>query len=238
MKPLEDIINALDADTLAGLTEHLQSFVNAARVKRIDGILANRTRHLTAVLENIYQSHNASAVIRSCECFGVQDMHVIESSNRFQPNKSIVQGAAKWVTLRRYKSSKATTDCLQGLKDAGYRIAAMSPGPGSIPIADLPVDAPLALCFGSEEPGLSDTAKGLADFSTAIPMQGFTQSLNLSVSAGIALEHLGARLRRSRPHREWRLTQAERERLRALWLVRSTPGGRNIIEEFDWRGGR
>lgn len=235
MKPLEDIINALDADTLAGLTEHLLSIVNAGRVERIDGILANRTRRLTVALENIYQSHNASAVVRSCECFGVQDMHVIESSNRFQPNKSIVQGAAKWVTLYRRRGPDATTECLQDLRDAGYRIAAMSPEPGSIPIADLPVDAPLALCFGSEEPGLSEIAKELADFSAAIPMQGFTQSLNLSVSAGIALEHLGTRLRRSRPRREWGLIQAERERLRTLWLARSTPGGRNIIDQFVTR---
>lgn len=238
MKPLEDIINALDADALAGLTDQLTTVVNPERVERIDGVLANRTRHLTVALENIYQTHNASAVVRNCECLGVQDMHVVESVNRFQPHKSIVQGAAKWVTLRRYRGANATVDCLQGLKDAGYRIAAMSPERGGVPFADLPVDAPLALCFGSEEPGLSETAKALADFSTVIPMQGFTQSLNLSVSAGIALEQLGTRLRGSRPRREWQLTEGERKRLRALWLARSTPGGPGIIDRFLARAPR
>lgn len=230
MKPLEEIINGLDPDALAELTGHLLTIVNAGRVERIDSTLANRTRHITVVLENIYQSHNASAVVRSCECFGFQDLHVIESSNRFEPNKNIVQGAAKWVTMHRYRGSNATTRCLQGLRDAGYRVAAMSPEPGSVPVADLPVGRPLALCFGSEEPGLSDEARALADFTTAIPMQGFTRSLNLSVSAGVALERLGARLRGA--HTEWGLPRAERQRLRALWLAQSTPAGRSIVDRF------
>lgn len=230
MRPLEDIINGLDPDTLDGLTGHLLTIVNAQRTQRIDAVLANRTRQLTVVLENIYQSHNASAVVRSCECFGIQDLHAIESDHRFEPNKSIVQGAAKWVTLHRYRGANATATCLQGLKDSGYRIAALSPEPGSTPVAELAVDQPLALCLGSEEPGLSETARTLADIAVAIPMQGFTQSLNLSVTAGIALEQLGARLRRS--HRAWGLTRAELERLRTLWLARSTPAGRGIVEQY------
>ncbi|HSH41375.1 MAG TPA: RNA methyltransferase [Arenicellales bacterium] len=230
MRPLEDIINALDADALQGLTDHLLGIVNGSRVERIDAILDQRTRHLTVALENIYQPHNASAVVRSCECFGIQDLHVIESQNRFQPNKSIVQGAAKWVTLRRFRGAGATADCLQGLKRAGYRIAAMSPAPGSVPIAELPVERPLVLCIGAEEPGLSREALSLADVEARIPMQGFTRSLNLSVSAGIALEQLGARLRGSRD--DWGLPAGERRRLRALWLARSTAGGRGIVARY------
>lgn len=230
MRPLERIINDLAPEVLTGLTGHLLAIVNPGRVARIDIVLDRRTRHLTVALENIYQSHNASAVVRSCECFGIQDLHVIESLNRFEPNRNIVQGASKWVTLRRYRGSDATATCLQALKDGGYRIAAMSPEPESIPIAELPVDTPLALCFGSEEPGLSDTARSLADFSVAVPMQGFTQSLNLSVSAGIALEQIGRRLRHSQ--RGWGLSQEERHRLRTLWLAQSTQGGRHIVDQY------
>lgn len=230
MKALEDIINGLDRDALAGLTGHLLSFVNAGRVERIDAVLATRTRRLAVALENIYQSHNASAVVRSCECFGVQDLHVIESANRFEPSRNIVQGAAKWVTLHRYRGPAAATDCLQGLKDQGYRIAAMSPDTGAIPVHDLPVDEPLVLCFGSEEPGLSERARALADITAAIPMQGFTRSLNLSVSAGIALEPLARRVRRGGAG--WALAPAERERLRALWLARSTSAGRSIVDRY------
>jgi len=228
MRPLEEIINALDPEELSGLTGHLLSIVNPDRVNRIDTVLDHRTRHLTVVLEDIYQTHNASAVVRSCECFGIQDLHVVESANRFQPNKSIVQGAAKWVTVRRYRNGDATARCLRGLKEAGYRIAAMDPAPDSVPIDELEVDAPLALCFGSEEPGLSDTARALAEVSVAVPMAGFTQSLNLSVCAGIALENLGNRLRRGASN--WGLHQAERDRLRAFWLAGSTPAGRQIVD--------
>lgn len=230
MRPLEEIINALQPDALAGLTDHLLSIVNAGRARRIDTILANRTNRITVALENIYQSHNASAVVRSCECFGIQNIHIMESSNPFEPSKSVVQGAAKWVTLHRYRDRGATTSCLRALKQAGYRIAAMSPEPDSVPIAELSVDRPVALCFGSEEPGLSRTARDLADVSVVIPMQGFTRSLNLSVSAGIALEQLGSRLRSSGTG--WGLAQAERERLRALWLARSTPAGRSITDRY------
>ncbi len=230
MRPLEDIINGLPSEALQGLTRHLLAIVNAQRAERIDEVLANRTRHLTVVLENLYRSHNASAVVRSCECFGIQDLHAIESDNLFQPNKSVVQGAAKWVTLHRHRGPDATTACLQGLKDSGYRIAAMNPAPDSTPIAELSVEQPLALCLGSEEPGLSETALALADVAVAIPMQGFTRSLNLSVSAGIALEQLGARLRRTRA--DWGLPRAGQERLRALWLARSTPAGRGIVERY------
>ncbi|MDZ7839708.1 MAG: RNA methyltransferase [Gammaproteobacteria bacterium] len=230
MRPLERIINDLEPEVLTELTGHLLTIVNPGRVARIDTVLDSRTRHLTVALENIYQSHNASAVIRSCECFGIQDLHVIESANHFEPNRNIVQGASKWVTLRRYRGANATAACLQGLKDGGYRIAAMCPEAASIPIAELPVDTPLALCFGSEEPGLSGTALSLADFSVAVPMQGFTQSLNLSVSAGIALEQLGRRLRQSQCG--WGLAPEERHRLRTLWLAQSTPGGRHIVDRY------
>jgi len=235
MRPLEEIINALEADALQGLTDHLLAMITAERAARIEAVLASRTRHLTVVLEDIYQSHNASAAVRSCECFGIQDLHVIESANRFRPNKSIVQGAAKWVSLNRYKGTDATARCLRALKDAGYRVAAMSPEPDSIPIGALPVDEPLALCFGSEEPGLSRTARELADVAAAIPMQGFTHSLNLSVCAGIALEQLGGRLRTTRPG--WELPPADRDRLRALWLARSTAAGRGVVDRYLTRRG-
>lgn len=230
MRPLEAIINALEADVLEGLTGHLLTIVNSARAARIDSVLDSRTRYLTVVLENIYQTHNASAVVRSCECLGVQDIHAIESSNPFQPNKSIVQGAAKWLTLHRYRGDDSTTRCLESLKNAGYTIAAMSPEPDGLPVGELSVDAPLALCFGSEEPGLSAEARQLADVATWIPMHGFTQSLNLSVSAGIALAQLSARLYAGRA--PWQLPEADRRRLRALWLARSIPAGRRIVERY------
>lgn len=230
MKPLDEVIDALDETTLHALAGHLASFVTPERLAAIDRALANRTRHITVVLEDIYQMHNASAVVRSCECFGMQDLHVIEAGNRFEVNKSIVQGAAKWVTIRRHRGPAPTRRCLEGLKEDGYRIVAMNPEPDSLPIDELPLERPLALCFGSEEPGLSRQALDLADMTATIPMQGFTRSLNLSVSAGITLRHLGTRLRRSGG--EWNLDTGRRNRLRALWLARSISAGRHIVARY------
>lgn len=228
MKALEEVIHELDAGSLDALTEHLLTMVNAGRARRIDEVLARRTRYLTVVLEDIYQTHNANAVVRSCECFGVQDIHVIESTNPFNIHSSIVQGSAKWITMKRFRGNRATEDCLSALKRSGYRVAAMDPGPDSVPIDELPVDQPVALCFGSEEPGLTDQAREMADVSVAIPMQGFTRSLNLSVSAGIALHTLDTRIRA--PAGAWRLSSRETAELKALWLARSLSSGRQIVQ--------
>jgi len=228
MKALEKLIRDLDAAELNTLVEHLLSIVNPGRAERINDILTRRTRYLTVVLEDIYRTHNASAVMRSCECFGVQDIHVIESSNPFHVHGDIVQGSAKWITLNRYRGNDATRDCLSGLKRAGYRLVAMDPRPGSTPLEALDVDRPIALCFGSEEPGLSAMARDMADATVAIPMQGFTQSLNLSVSAGIALHALDGRIRRAGV--PWPLSNREAEELRALWLARSLSAGHWIVQ--------
>jgi len=227
MKTLEAVIHELDPGALSDLTGHLLTMVNAGRARRIEEILAHRTRYLTVVLEDIYQSHNANAVIRSCECFGIQDIHVIEATNPFSVHSSIVQGSAKWITMQRYRGGDATGDCLASLQQSGYRLAAMDPQPGSLPLDELPVDRPVALCFGSEEPGLSGRARQMADVSVAIPMQGFTRSLNLSVSAGIALHALDTRIRR--PGIAWCLTGRETDELRALWLARSLSAGARIV---------
>jgi len=227
MRRLEHIINTLDKHRLAGLQAHLLEFVNANRVALIDRVLDQRTRFLTVALENVYQSHNASAVVRSCECFGVQDVHVLECGNRFEPAGSVAQGAARWVTVHRHRGPDATSDGLQALKDSGYRLVAMSPAPGCTPLEDLPVEAPLALCIGSEEPGLSKQAVAMADLSATVPMHGFTRSLNLSVTTAIALERLSSRVRRSRV--DWGLDPVEREYLRTLWLARSTAAGHRIV---------
>jgi len=230
MKPLEQVIDALDEAALVGLTEYLESFVTQERLTRIDRALGARTRRITVVLEDLYRMHNASAVVRSCECFGIQEIHVVESDNVFEVNRSIVQGAAKWVTVRRHPGRDGIRRCLSSLKKEGYLVAAMSPRPGGTPVERLCLERPLALCFGSEEPGLSQQAMDMADVTATIPMQGFTQSLNLSVSAGIALYLLGERLRGS--DLNWRIDGERYRRLRALWLARSINAGRQIVGRY------
>lgn len=230
MKSLEQVIDALEDAALVGLTDHLETFVTPERVARIDRALGERTRRIAVVLEDLYQMHNASAVVRSCECFGIQDIHVVESDNAFEINKSIVQGAAKWVTVSRHTQPDGIRRCLSSLKEQGYRVVAMSPQPGSTPVEGLPLERPLALCFGSEEPGLSQQAMEMADLTATIPMHGFTRSLNLSVSAGIALYLLGERLRGS--DLDWGIDGERYRRLRALWLAQSINAGRHIVGRY------
>ena len=184
------------------------------------------------VLEDIYQAQNASAVIRSAECMGIQEIHIIENTNPYQLNPSVVQGASKWMDILRYKKAGAnnTEDCLQGLRRRGYRLLAMTLRENSTSLDEVDVAEPLALCFGSEEPGLSEVAHAMADEFVQIPMLGFTQSLNLSVSAGISLYQLGSRLRQSPV--DWQLLEEDQTCLYIDWLSRSTPTGRVLLEKF------
>lgn len=194
----------------------------------MDDVLSKRTRFISVVLEDIFQPHNISAVLRSCECFGVQDIHIIEKANYYRVNPSIALGSAQWLTLNHYKNS---AECLQHLKDKGYQIAAMTLDDDSIPIDELNLFKPLALCFGTEETGLSKETIDLADVKVKIPMVGFTQSFNISVCAAISLYALTQKLLHSDIH--WQLTPAEKEILKIDWLVNSIPGGEKIKRSWE-----
>lgn len=180
------------------LLESFYSIIREAKQEKFEALAAKRTRHLTVVLENIFQEQNASAIIRTCDCFGLQDIHVIEKDNEFNVNRDIAMGAGRWVNIYRHSDPKfPTTKCLQSLKDKGYRIVATTPHEEDVTIDELPVDQPIALVFGSERMGLSETALTLADDYVRIPMYGFTESFNVSVSAALCLHTIRQKLERS-----------------------------------------
>lgn len=189
----------------------------------MERVLGLRTRHLTVVLEDIYQPQNASAVIRSCDCFGVQDLHIIEREHRFRPNRAVSMGAHKWVDVVKYsrKDEDNTERCLAGLKQSGYQVAALTLRDGAIPIHELDIQRPTALCIGSEKDGLTERAHELADVFVRIPMRGFTQSFNLSVTAALCLYELTGRLRDS--DIDWPLSKKESEELRLRWYRKVVP---------------
>lgn len=242
----------IKADTKKELADWLTQFVTPKRNELIDKILAMRTRHLTAVLENIFQPHNASAVLRSCDIFGIQDVHIIEDAYEYTVNPEVAMGASRWLTLHRYghpeplpasgttgvrqimeerkKVSIGTQACLPKLKEAGYTIVATSLRPGAVSLNDLPVDQPLALCFGSEETGLSEVAHELADVYMTIPMFGFTQSFNISVSAALTFQTLIHKLHQSSVN--WQLTPAEAQDTRLDWLINSATKGNALVRQF------
>ncbi len=182
-----------------------------------DQVLANRTRYLCLVTEDLYQPHNGAAVLRACEGFGVQDVYAIGNRNPFPLSQEIAAGAERFVDLHSFDQPGAdnTSACIQTLRAKGYRIFATSLREGCIPIDEVPLDQPLALLFGTEMKGLSETAHQLADGFVRLPMVGFTQSFNISVSAALSLLSLTTRLRASTY--PWRLTAAEHEHLRQRW---------------------
>lgn len=189
----------LTDESLKRRIEYFSSMLTDERIQRIDSVLAHRTRYLTVVLENIFQPHNASAVLRSCDGFGVQDVHIIENSNRFQLNRNIELGTSQWLSIKRYREQENNTaEAVQALRSEGYRIIATSPHADDVDLETLDVEkGKFALMFGTELTGLSDLALDLADEYVKIPMYGFVESFNISVSCAIALHHLTHTLRSS-----------------------------------------
>jgi len=197
--------------------EYLAQFVSQSKLERFDAVLRERTRHLTVVLEDVHQRQNVSACLRSCECFGVQDVHIIENAHRFRVNSDIARGAAQWLTLHRHRGQAHNTlPCVTHLKERGYRIVATAPGAEGCLLADLEVEPKTALVFGAEKEGVSPVLLEHADALVQIPMQGFTGSLNLSVAAALCLYELTQKLRRANV--PWRLTADEQAELRAAWV--------------------
>ncbi len=214
------------------LITYLSQFVTTARWEKILSVLQKRTRYITVILEDIYQPHNASAVLRSCDSFGVQDVHIVENKNIFTITQGVTIGSDRWLTLYRYNQQgiNNTEECLKKLKSEGYIIAATTPHKEQITIEQLSVNTKVALMFGSEINGLSEYAQNNADVSVKIPMLGFSESFNISVSAALCLYDVMNRLRKE--HNNWELTETEKLDLELDWLRKSIKGGELIEKKF------
>lgn len=204
-------------ETKKWLLDQMVEHISDHKRNLFDQILENRTRHITVVLENIFQPHNASAVLRSCDCFGVQDVHIIENGNKYETTPGIDMGSSKWLTLHRYNQEENNTiTTIQSLKKKGYKIIATTPHTNDCLIGDLPVDEPFALVFGTELTGLSDLAMKEADGFVRLPMYGFTESYNISVSVALSLYETTERLRKSTIN--WHLNETEKLELKLNWV--------------------
>jgi len=215
------------------VTHHFAQFISDHKKTFLEKVLEQRTRHLTVVLEDIYQSQNASAVVRTCECMGLQDIHVVESKSAYSVNKKVIKGANKWIDLVRYKAKDANNieECFKNLKSKGYRILVTAPDVDGTSIDDIsPDDQPMALVMGNELEGASKYALKHADTKVSIPMYGFTESLNISVSAAICLNTLVPKLRHSNVN--WRLSEAEKEFIRLQWYRKIVWRSEIIEKEF------
>ncbi|MEM6524437.1 MAG: RNA methyltransferase [Bacteroidota bacterium] len=207
------------------LLHYLGQYISESRKKVIDDVLDKRTRYLTVILEDIYHSQNASAVIRSCDCFGIQDLHVIENKHEYKLNPRVVHGASKWVDIVTYNAYiDNSTKCFTDMQRKGYKLIGTVPDQTAQDISDLSVDGPVALVFGTEKEGLSDNAKDFCDEFVTVPMYGFTESFNISVSAALCMNIMAQKIFKS--NLNWQLTEKEKKELKLQWF-------RKIVHRSD-----
>ncbi len=207
------------------LLNFLEGFISDNKKELFKKIIEYRTRYISVVLEDIFQPHNASAVLRTCDCFGIQDVHIIENRNLYEVNPDVALGSSKWLTLTKYNEEKNNTEnTINKLKSEGYSIIATTPHKNDTPLDQLDLGKKTALLFGTELNGLSDIAIENADGFVKIPMYGFTESFNISVSAAIILHQLTDKLRESKYN--WQLTAEEKLDIRLDWV-------RNVVKKSD-----
>lgn len=211
----------------------LLPFLSLERQETFDRVLSQRTRRICLVLENVYQSRNASAVMRSCDGMGIQDVHLIENVNPWAFNRVVSKGTPSWLTLHRYPRTEEAADCcIQSLKHNGYRIAVTSPHVDGFTPNNIPIEEPIALVMGTEWQGASEQMLSAADYHVFIPMHGFAESLNISVAAGMAMHTLSGRIR-NLPATEWGLSEEEKHRLKTEWAMKSIRKSAEILKHFN-----
>lgn len=209
------------------LLRYLEGYLTNERKVRFKEVLTQRTNFLTVAIEDVFQLHNTSAVIRSCDAFGIQNVHVVEARYGKRLDKQIAMGAEQWVDIQRYKSTKS---CLEALKSANYQIIATTPHDNAVELSQFELIQKTALFFGTEKEGLSQEVLDAADGHITIPMNGFTESLNVSVAAAIILQDLGRKLRVS--SLDWRLSEIEKNEKRMDWTKKSIKDVEGIIKRF------
>ncbi|NQU55139.1 MAG: RNA methyltransferase [Bacteroidetes bacterium] len=215
------------------LLNFLSPHITEKRLSLFNRIIEYRTKYITVVLEDIFQPQNASAVLRSCDCFGIQDVHIIENRNEFEIDTEVSLGSSKWLSLNKYNQEENNSlAAIKHLKKNGYRIVATTPHLNDQELPDFDLSkGKTALIFGTELQGISDTIMKEADEFLKIPMFGFTESFNISVSAAVVMHHLTDKLRRSDIN--WRLTEEEKTEKKIEW-IRSTLKKSELIEKRFW----
>ena len=213
------------------LLAYLQSLLTQNRKKRFEEVLNQRTMHFTVVLEDIYQKHNTSAVVRSCDVFGIQELYIIENKYNSYVSNQVAKGAQKWIDFIEFnQESDNSQKCIDHLKAKGYQIVATTPHNDSCFLEDFDISKRSAFVFGVEKEGVSDNIIKQADGFLKIPMVGFTESLNVSVAAAIILNALTGKLRASKI--PWQLSEEKKESLRFEWCKKTIQNVDKIIERF------
>lgn len=215
------------------LLEHLQEYLTSARQEKFTQILANRTRKITVVLVDLFQQHNASAVLRSCEAFGIQDVHVVETIYKFSTKADIAMGTDRWLTIHRHRGDNGLNECFEFLESNEYRTAATVLSDQSLPIqeVDAQADFPIALFFGTEKSGLPREVIQRTDLQIHIPMYGFVESYNVSVAAALSLNILTDKMRQTTHN--WNLSRSEQDDLMLNWTRKTVQSCAALEKRFE-----
>jgi tRNA (guanosine-2'-O-)-methyltransferase len=215
----------------AYVLQEFYKIITPNKVNMFERIAAQRTKHIVVGVENIQQDHNASAIMRSMDCLGFQELHLIEKNNTYQFQRDIALGAARWLAVEQHQEGpEPVLNAIAQLKSKGCRIVATSPHHKAKTPQTINLDQPLALFFGAEKHGISEELLQNADDLLHIPMHGFTESFNLSVSAAIILNALRTRLEQSNIN--WLLSEEERTQLKITWCERILNGGPQLAQKF------
>ncbi len=214
------------------LVDYLGRFITESKKEKVQQVLAQRTRYLTVVMEDFENAHNGSAVLRTCEAMGIQDVHFIESHFRNRISPYVARGGAKWLSIFRYNHAgqNNTETCLQSLKSSGYEIWVTAPSAEAEPLTLLQMKRKTAVVFGTEFNGISKEARALADRQVCLPMYGFTESFNVSVSVALCLQVLLEKLRRSGAG--WQLGEEEKETLTLEWYQKMVRRSDLHVQQF------
>lgn len=210
------------------LLTYLEHFITEERKERFLQVISARTNHFTVAMEDVFQMHNTSAVVRTCEVFGVQQAHSIEGRFGKRLDAKIAMGAQKWVDVFRYND---TQSCIDALCAQGYQIVATTPHKDAYFLNDFDISKKSAFFFGTEKEGLSQQVLSQADTYLKIPMVGFTESLNISVAVAIVLQQLTDKLRRSQV--AWQLTDEERLNTLINWTKKSIRNVKDVLKRYE-----
>jgi len=209
------------------LLEHLETYLTASRKEKFKKVLSQRTKHFTVATKDVYQLHNTSAVMRTCDVFGIQELNIVEEQNSKSIDGEIAMGAQKWVDLNRFHSIE---ECILDVKQKGYQIVATTPHTNDCVLHDFDVTKKSCFFFGRETEGLSQDVLDKADCYLKIPMVGFTESLNISVSAAIILQDVTTKLKQTDIN--WQLTKEELLEKRLDWCKKTIKSYDDIVGRF------
>lgn len=212
------------------LFEYLETYLSEPRKARLREVLALRSRRITVVLDDVYQPHNTSAALRSCDAFGLQEVHIVETQHDSQLSSDVAAGSDKWLEMSHYHGPDAARQCAEALHARGFRIVATVLGAADVTPLTLDLSRPVAIVIGSEKSGVSPTLRSAADLELSIPMYGFVDSFNLSVACALCLQDLSRRLREGRD--DWRLDPEDCEELLFRWTRASIRNVEAIERRF------